>query len=50
MAGPDGILVLRRFDGKRWRLAIGYVGEQGLEPGEWYKLDSAGAFTKTVKP
>jgi hypothetical protein len=38
-AGETGILVLRYYDGQRFRLVVGYVGEDGIEPKTSYKLD-----------
>ena len=38
-AGEDGAIVLTYFDGKRPRLVVGYVGEDGIDPGVTYKLD-----------
>jgi len=41
-AGKQGVLVLRRWDGARYRLVVGYVGEEGIEAGKYYRLDDAG--------
>ena len=38
MAGPDGALVVAWWDGKRPRLAVGYVGEDDIESGAWYEV------------
>ncbi|HEY4307726.1 MAG TPA: hypothetical protein VGM82_24840, partial [Gemmatimonadaceae bacterium] len=48
-AGDTGILVLRYFDSvaSRDRLVIGYVGENGIEPGKWYKLDANRAIVES---
>ena len=43
-AGDDGILVIKLWDGKRYRISIGYVGEDGIEPNKKYKLDEKGKF------
>jgi hypothetical protein len=40
--GDDSTLCLRHWDGKRWRLLIGYVGESGIEPGKPYKVNAQG--------
>ena len=41
-AGNGGILNLRWWDGKRYRIATFYVGEGGIEPNAPYGVDSAG--------
>jgi hypothetical protein len=38
-AGIAGTLVIEWWDGRRYRLAVGYVGEDGLLPGVAYGLD-----------
>ena len=43
-AGDYGILVIKWRDANRYRLAVGYVGENGIEPNKKYKLDAAGQF------
>ena len=40
-AGDKAIIQLRYWDGDRYRVAIGYIGEGGLEPGVKYKLDDS---------
>jgi len=37
--GTNGVLMLRRWDGKRYRITVGYAGEDGIEPNVWYVLD-----------
>jgi hypothetical protein len=49
-AGDAGILVLRWWDGKRYRVATFYVGEDGIEAGQPYKLDEHGKPVKVEKP
>jgi hypothetical protein len=44
-AGDSGTLIIRRWNGKRYVYAIGYVGD-GLLPNVAYRLDSSGAFIK----
>ena len=44
-AGDGGTLVIKWWDGIRYRLSVGYVGE-GIEPNVKYKLDSNGKFIK----
>ena len=43
-AGDDGILVIKWYDRKRYRISIGYVGEDGIEPNKAYGLDKKGNF------
>ena len=45
-AGDGGTLIIRRWDGKRYRTVVGYIGENGLEPDTPYKLNEAGKFVK----
>ncbi len=35
MAGPGGIIAIRYYE-DRWRLVVGYVGEDGIKPDTWY--------------
>ena len=44
-AGYEGTIALRRWDGRRWRLVVGYIGE-GLLPNQPYRLDAAGNFVE----
>ena len=41
-AGDDGILNIRWYDGKRYRIATMYVGEDGIEPNVPYKVGDGG--------
>ena len=41
-AGNDGIVELRWYDGSRYRITVGYIGEDGLLPSVAYRCDSAG--------
>jgi hypothetical protein len=43
-AGKDGVLCIKRWDGKRYRLVVGYVGEEGILADKYYRLDDAGKF------
>jgi hypothetical protein len=45
-SGDGGAIVIRWHDGARWRLSVGYIGENGLKPNSPYKLDSEGAFVE----
>jgi hypothetical protein len=47
-AGKDGVLVIMRWDGKRYKLAVANVGENGIEPNKPYRLDDEGAFIPVV--
>ena len=42
-AGDAGIIVLRWYDGKRFRIATFYVGEDGIEPGVKYRCENGKA-------
>ena len=48
-AGHKGIIVVDRWDGKRFRLVTGYVGEDGIKADTPYRLDADGKFME-VKP
>lgn len=45
-AGHEGMLAIRRWDGRRYRLVVGYVGENGIEAGVPYRLDADGRFVR----
>ena len=45
-AGEAGILVLRWYDGKRYRIQTFYVGEDGIEPNTAYRLSETGSIVK----
>lgn len=38
-AGDYGIINIKWWDGKRYRIKIGYIGEDGLNPCVFYKID-----------
>jgi len=40
-AGDGGIIVLRRWDGKRFRLIVQHIGEDGFKPGVKYRWDES---------
>ena len=48
-AGYRGRISLLHWDGNRYRLITGYIGEDGLLPDTAYKLDSNGKFVKVSK-
>lgn len=43
-AGESGAIALTWHDGNRYRVAVAYVGEGGIEPDTYYKLNDKGAF------
>ena len=45
-AGAGGAIALTYHDGKRYRIAVAYVGENGIEPNVDYRVTDAGAFVK----
>ncbi len=47
-AGDRGTVIIKWWDGKagRYRRAVGYVGEDGIEAGTRYRLDDHGAFVR----
>jgi hypothetical protein len=45
-AGKDGIVIIRLWTGSRYRLVVGTVGEEGIEPGVPYRLDANGKFVR----
>lgn len=44
--GDDSTLMLCWFDGVRRRVAVAYVGEDGIEPGVAYRVDDKGKFVR----
>ena len=44
-AGAGGAIALTYYDGVRYRIAVAYVGENGIEPNVDYRVD-AGEFVK----
>ena len=40
--GSLGIIVLRWWDGARYRVTVGYVGEDGIKPDTFYRCDEQG--------
>ena len=43
-AGDRGTIIISRWDGQRTRVAIGYVGEDGIQPNTPYQLNADGEF------
>ena len=50
-AGESGTVMIRYYDSRcrRYRVAIGYVGENGILPGIQYRLDDAHRFVEVEK-
>jgi hypothetical protein len=47
-AGFCGIIMIQRYSEFRKRIAIGYIGENGLKPNTPYNLDDEGNFVEVV--
>ena len=47
-SGDGGIVVCRGWDGRRERLAVGYVCEDGIEPNTAYRADERGKLVKVT--
>ncbi|MEK9723564.1 MAG: hypothetical protein VW405_08770, partial [Rhodospirillaceae bacterium] len=45
-AGYRGTISIRWPDGTRHRLAVGYVGDNGVEPGVAYRADDDGRLVR----
>ena len=45
-AGYGGELRIRLYDGRRYRLAVGYVGEGGIEANVAYRCDNSGRLVR----
>lgn len=45
-AGVSGCIALCWYDGKRTRITVGYVGEDGIEADTLYRVDSAGKLVR----
>ncbi len=45
-AGEGGIIAIKHWNGKRWRLEVAHVGEDGIEADVPYRLDDGGAFIR----
>jgi hypothetical protein len=45
-AGENGAIALTWHDGKRQRISVAYVGENGIKAGVFYRLDDAGNFVE----
>ncbi len=45
-AGDRGTIQIKYYDGSRYRVVTGYIGENGLKPNTAYKLDDKHNFTE----
>jgi hypothetical protein len=43
-AGDDGIVCIKHWNGRRYRMKVAHVGEDGILPNRRYKLDADGSF------
>lgn len=48
-AGDEGILQIKWWDGKRYRIETAYVGEKKIMPNTRYRLDTSGKKPKFVE-
>ena len=46
-SGEMGLIIIYWWDGTRRRVAVGYVGEDGIEPNTFYRCDERGKLVKT---
>jgi hypothetical protein len=47
-AGDYGMLCIRWWDGSRYRLTVGYVGEDGIKPNTAYRCDNTGRLVEVT--
>ena len=47
--GEWGRIQIEWWDGYRYRISIGYAGENGIKPDTAYRLDNAGQFVEVGK-
>lgn len=47
--GNGSALIVQWWDGRRPRLAVAIVGENGIEPHTRYRLDAAGQFERVAE-
>ena len=38
-ANPNGLLTVQYWDGNRYRVVVGYVGEDGIKADTWYQVE-----------
>ena len=48
-AGYGGMICIKRWNGNRYRMVVGHIGEDGLLPNVSYRLDEDGSFIR-AKP
>ena len=48
-AGNGGTVILRRWNGNRYKYSVAEVGENGIEPNVAYRLDDDGNFIKAAQ-
>jgi hypothetical protein len=48
-AGNGGTVILRRWNGHRYKYSVAEVGENGIEPNVAYRLDDDGNFIKAAQ-
>ena len=48
-AGDGGIIMIQRWNRKRWKYEISEVGEDGLKPNTAYRLDENGNFVGSAR-
>jgi hypothetical protein len=49
-AGEDGVIVIRYWNGSRYKLKVANVGEGGIEPNRPYRLQADGTFVRVDQP
>lgn len=47
-AGEGGAIAITYHDGTRYRIAVAYVGEGGIEPHVDYRVTDSGEFIKAL--
>jgi uncharacterized protein YodC (DUF2158 family) len=47
-SGEIGIVACQWYDGKRYRLTVGYVGEDGIKPNTFYRAEENGKLVKVT--
>jgi hypothetical protein len=47
-SGDLGVIAVDWWDGKRRRIAVGYVGEDGIKPNTFYRCDESGKLVEVT--
>ncbi|TKI03547.1 hypothetical protein [Martelella alba] len=47
--GDDSVLIIQRWNGKRYKYEIANVGENGIKPNTEYRLDEDGEFIEVTE-